>query len=499
MGRRECERKVRAAKVDYDEDGGEEDSELPSKHNFTFSDSDDEDEEANEDLSLKIVQKAMSRASHVAPNDEDQVAMRNSPVAGNGGVGGGFIEDDVVTSELVVSTRNVKRKIKKEKKKFRKTEAAEARTVNIIKGGEKSETIKAVEVVNLSEPGTAENVDNVVLRRLLRGPRYFDPPDSSWGACFNCGEDGHSAANCTSAKRKKPCFICGSLEHGAKKCTKGQDCFICNEGGHRAKDCPKKFKRSSLGAELCLRCGAYGHAMSSCINNYSPDDLKEIQCYACKSFGHLCCVNYFDTTASEASCYKCGQSGHYGSDCRASRGEIAGVAPPSSCFVCGEEGHFARECSNSTKVKKRDREFSTPSWKSSKDGKGHRACKSATQDIGKTRKKEKLRYDEGYLTSSSQSKRKGGWITDDPGDFPWRKVSGSGWRSRATPIKNHRISSLTSGGYNSNFRSSKQTLNRFYPGTSNSPGSARTFQQRFSASRFGNSSSDGMRRNYDWW
>lgn len=55
---------------------------------------------------------------------------------------------------------------------------------------------------------------------LQRGPRYFDPPDSGWGACYNCGEEGHITVNCTLARRKKPCFVCGSLEHHAKQCTK---------------------------------------------------------------------------------------------------------------------------------------------------------------------------------------------------------------------------------------------------------------------------------------
>lgn len=55
---------------------------------------------------------------------------------------------------------------------------------------------------------------------LQRGPRYFDPPDSGWGACYNCGEEGHISVNCTLAKRKKPCFVCGSLEHHARQCTK---------------------------------------------------------------------------------------------------------------------------------------------------------------------------------------------------------------------------------------------------------------------------------------
>lgn len=55
---------------------------------------------------------------------------------------------------------------------------------------------------------------------MQRGPRYFDPPDNSWGNCYNCGEGGHTAVNCTSAKRKKPCFVCGSLEHNVKECNK---------------------------------------------------------------------------------------------------------------------------------------------------------------------------------------------------------------------------------------------------------------------------------------
>lgn len=53
-----------------------------------------------------------------------------------------------------------------------------------------------------------------------RGPRYFDPQDSGWRTCYNCGEGGHTTANCSSVKRKKPCFVCGSLEHHAKQCKK---------------------------------------------------------------------------------------------------------------------------------------------------------------------------------------------------------------------------------------------------------------------------------------
>lgn len=62
-----------------------------------------------------------------------------------------------------------------------------------------------------------------------RGPRYFDTPDKSWGTCYNCGEEGHAAVNCTSARRKKPCFVCGSFEHNAKQCAKvSEEIAYCN-------------------------------------------------------------------------------------------------------------------------------------------------------------------------------------------------------------------------------------------------------------------------------
>jgi hypothetical protein len=46
--------------------------------------------------------------------------------------------------------------------------------------------------------------------------------------CFNCGEEGHVAANCQMEKRKKPCFVCGLFGHNAKQCT--QVGLPCSEG-----------------------------------------------------------------------------------------------------------------------------------------------------------------------------------------------------------------------------------------------------------------------------
>jgi hypothetical protein len=80
------------------------------------------------------------------------------------------------------------------------------------------------------QTGTAQSVltedgpdvplsDNIVLRKLLRIPRYFDPGETLLETCFNCGEEGHVAVNCPMEKRKRPCFVCGLFGHNSKQCT----------------------------------------------------------------------------------------------------------------------------------------------------------------------------------------------------------------------------------------------------------------------------------------
>lgn len=59
---------------------------------------------------------------------------------------------------------------------------------------------------------------NVVLRMLLRKPRYFDPPGWNSETCSNCGKENHTAATCKMQKQNKPCFLCGSFKHRWKNC-----------------------------------------------------------------------------------------------------------------------------------------------------------------------------------------------------------------------------------------------------------------------------------------
>ncbi|ESQ48544.1 hypothetical protein EUTSA_v10020505mg [Eutrema salsugineum] len=350
------------------------------------SDEDNDDDEGNEDLSLKILEKVLSR------HDSKKISMLD--LSGSG-----------VVSTVIVNGGN-----SKSSKKMNGTNPKDAHKISIgsadqsedkmvedlTKGKDDDDEVK---VERSAEPKAGEISNNMVLKKLLRGARYFDSPDAR-ESCYSCGEQDHVTVNCpTSIKRKKPCFICGSLEHDAKQCSKGHDCYICKKGGHRAKDCPDKYKNGSKTA-ICLRCGDSGHDMILCKYEYSLDDLKNIQCYVCKSFGHLCCVEPGNSPLWAVSCYRCGQLDHIGLACGRYYEESTKKDFASSCFRCGEEGHFSRECPNSSsistshgrdspslcyrcngvghfareclyssQVSKRNRELSTPSHKSNKRNK----------------------------------------------------------------------------------------------------------------------------------
>ncbi|KAJ4963148.1 hypothetical protein NE237_023087 [Protea cynaroides] len=489
-----------------------------------------EDEEANEDLSLKIVEKARMREMK-RKRKKDLDEFEASEVVGSvmvidlsssscgeteaaadqcGAVDGG----DVAS---VVAAHEAKKNKKKKKKKKNKSIELEERNVNNGWTEEHADTAEAVETVSSveTEVETVKSVealvtvksmgtevveipDNIVLRKLLRGPRYFDPPGSSWDKCYNCGKEGHAAVNCVSQERKKPCFVCGSFEHNAKRCTEGQHCYICKRKGHRKKDCPEKHQKKSLQcSNTCLRCGDAGHDMFSCRNDYSPDDLKEIQCYTCKNFGHFCCTGFIDTGPRLVSCYNCGQSGHTGLGCAKSRGETSGAWSPTVCYKCGEEGHLARGCTKYSESAQRISEFSTPRKRFRKEGRDILEFRSAPHNLGRAFKKKSTQNEEIEIATSSKSKRRGGWITDDPGDLPKRKSKANGWKSPTQAKKGRKISNLAAGG--DPLRSqSPWRKPKLPPLTPDSCGSANSYQPRFSASRFGNSSVGQFRRNYDW-
>ncbi|KAL0004419.1 hypothetical protein SO802_011980 [Lithocarpus litseifolius] len=161
-----------------------------------------------------------------AADDDDNTGVLNGTQGAIDGGGNGssssVLEGEVVESpsgsgrKVVVPFRSNK-KIVKKKKKIKKMEVQDQSVVVV--NDKEEETVEASNMVEPVDPNAVEITDNIVFWKLLLGPRYFDPPDSNRRACFNCGE-GHTVANCTAAKRKKPYFVCGSLEHNAKQCSK---------------------------------------------------------------------------------------------------------------------------------------------------------------------------------------------------------------------------------------------------------------------------------------
>ncbi|XWS66521.1 hypothetical protein CRYUN_Cryun05aG0206700 [Craigia yunnanensis] len=178
------------------------------------------------------------------------------------------------TGEMVSAEATINEDGKTVRRKELKTVVAEE-TVDAGKKEMHAERPKCIETIKSPE----KSAENAVLRKLLRKPRYFDPPTGSWAGCLSCGEDDPAAANCILQKRVKACFLCGSLQHSGKHCAQGQYCFVCR-GGHQANDCPEK-QEENKNYIICLRCGDSGHDMFSCRSDYSPDDLKVfIICYA---------------------------------------------------------------------------------------------------------------------------------------------------------------------------------------------------------------------------
>ncbi|CAM8919791.1 unnamed protein product [Rhodiola kirilowii] len=385
------------------------------------------------------------------------------------------IENNVVDFDLSPVKRRSKKRKKRSKQKGT-TDVDESLVTNLV--DEESTRADPANENTLPMNETPEQPDNLVLRKLLRGPRYFDPPDSSWGNCYNCGEQGHRTADCTAVRRKKACYYCGSTEHSFKKCKKGRDCYICKTGGHKAKNCPEKSSISNnvlSNDKICLKCGDSGHDMFSCKNNYFPEDLEAIQCYVCNGFGHLCCYNSTDHE-SEVSCYKCGSVGHTGLACVRLLGETAGKNSPTLCYNCGEGGHFARECPQPLKAYKKsggeivDR-TSSSCHSCGKEGHFLRDCPSSlkarlrlqgnvnggnacyncgdgghfarecpvmasrNRDPEMSNRSRKTRFDEDGLATFSQPKRRrGGWHTEYPTELPVpsRKAISSRKRGRWT-------------------------------------------------------------------
>eukprot|EP00271_Cylindrocystis_brebissonii_P011511 TRINITY_DN29351_c0_g1_i1.p1 TRINITY_DN29351_c0_g1~~TRINITY_DN29351_c0_g1_i1.p1 ORF type:complete len:808 (-),score=110.88 TRINITY_DN29351_c0_g1_i1:361-2784(-) len=329
-------------------------------------------------------------------DDEDEVASE-----GKGGAVGGFLpggreevidltldnlagEGREMTLEAIISSSvpsekngaNPKTPKKKKKKKEKaSTEGAEAEaktgTPFSMLGGVLVKTGRLFRGTNGeqldAEAGVDELADqnNLEMGKLLRPPRYFEVAADSDAECFNCGEIGHLAWNCTAEARQKPCFICGEFGHEGRDCSQKVQCFACGKLGHIARECPNKDDQNRGGRggspsgedPVCLVCGRADHTGMNCARGYDEEEMKSVQCYICHRFGHFMCADIAMQVAEEVTCFNCGAAGHAGEGCTkfwqnsSGRGDGDGGGRRGAgvfCINCGGEGHKAWACSEGT-------------------------------------------------------------------------------------------------------------------------------------------------------
>uniref|UniRef100_A0A0E0BKG8 CCHC-type domain-containing protein n=1 Tax=Oryza glumipatula TaxID=40148 RepID=A0A0E0BKG8_9ORYZ len=412
-----------------DPDVDDEEGSPPERRRRGARSGSDDEEAGNEDLSLEIVARAARR--------------RRRREASAGFAADAFSSGDEIDEDAVVELgeadpssrkrRKEKKKRRKEKRKQRKgappegsPSTAAADKESQVAGTQEGQTGTAQSVLTEDGPDVPLS-DNIVLRKLLRIPRYFDPGETLLETCFNCGEEGHVAVNCPMEKRKRPCFVCGLFGHNSKQCT------------------------------------------------------QEIKCYVCNQKGHLCCADFSDICPKEVSCYNCAQPGHTGLGCAKQRREASTAATPTLCYKCGEEGHFARGCTKNTKSDRMNGESSAYSRKKGK-GKKDFGTRSAPHDARKTNKRKNPLFEERRNSSHFKSKARGGWIADDVDDQPYKKYKPNVWASPSTPKKQYNNHQFSSGGDHSTPQSSRWQKHGFAsPSATYSPN---TRKHSFSSSRF---------------
>ena len=176
------------------------------------------------------------------------------------------------------------------------------------------------------------------------------------GKCFECGKQGHRAADCRNSSRPrraqaddrrigngqprrdqrsdrrngnaapsnrprndnnggsdKRCYNCGKNGHVARDCTAAKkECKTCGRLGHNADECKRKAPAARRTDNTCNNCGRAGHLAKDCRSNGNS---------------HTTTVNREKKDSSSITCFNCGGKGHIASSCNNAKSVRAQQAP----------------------------------------------------------------------------------------------------------------------------------------------------------------------------